>query len=257
MQQSIVCLKLIIKSFHLLIMASNNPQSTLEGSSTLFSKKDHQNQEDIWDDTALIRAYEKSVKAIKKKLGSTQIKTESTATKSQQAHESSESEEDNVEEEAANEDVTYSAQGRNWKILDLCMAVYSEDGLLYPAKIQSIFESKEGDKKCIIQYLHYLNEEEKYLRELMEYSEDLEAEYDSEPLEPTHKTPNKISLTELKGPAVDFMPKGFSIPPPPPPPLLGEASTDDMDALYSMLLSWYMSGYHTGYYFAKKQINNK
>ena len=194
-------------------MASNNSQSKSEESSTLFSKNNHLNQEEIWDDTALIRAYEKSVRAIKKKLSSTQIKTENAASKSQQEHESSESEEENIEEEAVDEDAIYSAHGRNWKILDLCMAVYSEDGLIYPAKIQSIFESKEGNKKCIIQYLHYLNEEEKYLSDLMEYSEDPDAEYETETLEPTHKISNKIPLTELKGPVADFMPKGFNFPP--------------------------------------------
>jgi len=35
-----------------------------------------------------------------------------------------------------------------------------------------------------------------------------------------------------------------------PPPILPDAAsiTDDKDALYGMLISWYMSGYHTGYY---------
>nr|AZB48666.1 survival of motor neuron 1 isoform D2B3457 [Homo sapiens]AZB48673.1 survival of motor neuron 2 isoform D2B3457 [Homo sapiens] len=34
---------------------------------------------------------------------------------------------------------------------------------------------------------------------------------------------------------------------PPPPPICPD-SLDDADALGSMLISWYMSGYHTGYY---------
>ena len=34
---------------------------------------------------------------------------------------------------------------------------------------------------------------------------------------------------------------------PPPPPICPD-SPDDDDTLGSMLISWYMSGYHTGYY---------
>lgn len=37
--------------------------------------------------------------------------------------------------------------------------------------------------------------------------------------------------------------------PPPPPPAAWPSSTDDSedsDSLYSMLMSWYMAGYHTG-----------
>ena len=38
-------------------------------------------------------------------------------------------------------------------------------------------------------------------------------------------------------------------PPPPPPPLLPEGVVrGDEEALANMLMSWYMSGYHTGYY---------
>uniref|UniRef100_A0A5F9D816 Survival Motor Neuron Gemin2-binding domain-containing protein n=1 Tax=Oryctolagus cuniculus TaxID=9986 RepID=A0A5F9D816_RABIT len=39
---------------------------------------------------------------------------------------------------------------------------------------------------------------------------------------------------------------------PPPPPICPD-SLDDADALGSMLISWYMSGYHTGYYMGFKQ----
>uniref|UniRef100_A0A8C4PS00 Survival Motor Neuron Gemin2-binding domain-containing protein n=1 Tax=Equus asinus TaxID=9793 RepID=A0A8C4PS00_EQUAS len=39
---------------------------------------------------------------------------------------------------------------------------------------------------------------------------------------------------------------------PPPPPICPD-SLEDADALGSMLISWYMSGYHTGYYMGFKQ----
>ena len=39
------------------------------------------------------------------------------------------------------------------------------------------------------------------------------------------------------------------MPPPPPPPVVDEEEVgSDSEALYSMLIAWYMSGYHTGYY---------
>ncbi len=34
----------------------------------------------------------------------------------------------------------------------------------------------------------------------------------------------------------------------PPPPPMSPDSLEDDEALGSMLISWYMSGYHTGYY---------
>ena len=38
------------------------------------------------------------------------------------------------------------------------------------------------------------------------------------------------------------------LPPPPPPDVDEDLLESDSEALYSMLIAWYMSGYHTGYY---------
>ncbi|XP_074851511.1 survival of motor neuron protein-like isoform X2 [Carettochelys insculpta] len=50
-------------------------------------------------------------------------------------------------------------------------------------------------------------------------------------------------------------PPPFPIGPPliPPPPPLDPDSPEDEEALGSMLIAWYMSGYHTGYYLGLKQ----
>ena len=53
-----------------------------------------------------------------------------------------------------------------------------------------------------------------------------------------------------------------SIPPPPPSPFFMDTGNDSLasseeDALASMLMSWYMSGYHTGYYQATKKFLQK
>lgn len=36
------------------------------------------------------------------------------------------------------------------------------------------------------------------------------------------------------------------VPPPPPPHLTGSFPEEDAEALSAMLMSWYMSGFHTG-----------
>lgn len=36
--------------------------------------------------------------------------------------------------------------------------------------------------------------------------------------------------------------------PPPPPPVDDDVMDGDNEAMCSMLMAWYMSGYHTGYY---------
>ena len=43
-----------------------------------------------------------------------------------------------------------------------------------------------------------------------------------------------------------------SVPPPPPP--MPAAPGSENEAMYSMLISWYMSGYHTGYYQVKDKL---
>ncbi len=139
---------------------------------------------------------------------------------------------------------------KDWRVLDLCTAVYSEDGLVYPATIQEIYEDDcddNGEKKCRIQYVDYLNEEDKYLSELMEYNEN---EFLEEQEEESKQAEDK---GEKKPKAVIGEFPGLAIPPPPPPPMFTSASTGaaNEDSLYSMLLAWYMSGYQTGYYFAK------
>ena len=48
-------------------------------------------------------------------------------------------------------------------------------------------------------------------------------------------------------PSMPFSPSSLSIPPPPPPSAWPSSTSDlDSDSLYSMLMSWYMAGYHTG-----------
>ncbi|XP_062456369.1 survival motor neuron protein-like isoform X3 [Rhea pennata] len=56
-------------------------------------------------------------------------------------------------------------------------------------------------------------------------------------------------------PFLSCWPPPFPTGPPliPPPPPMGPDSPEDDEALGSMLIAWYMSGYHTGYYLGLKQ----
>ena len=255
-------------------------------SNVLFSKNDQEDQDDVWDDTALIRAYEKSVGLINKKLNE---KSKSNLPSSDQKRsdldqdmndEEDEVDEDDevdidveedLEEEYDENETDYKGSQlehlnlvkkkdlSEWKEGDLCMAVFTEDNLVYRAEIIEIFNET---KKCIVKYLFYANEEEKLLSDLYELNED---------------TFKKISQAENPKPTQVFehTSSGFSntqpfkppqhIPPPPPPPALAtlfenkapsELSNEE-EGLYTMLMSWYMSGYHTGYYFGLKQASKK
>lgn len=78
-------------------------------------------------------------------------------------------------------------------------------------------------------------------------SDEMESEVSNEVKAKTSQS----SKWEPIPPPTSFFPSGpshFPIPPPPPPSIWpgGQLSGEDPDALYSMLMSWYMAGYHTG-----------
>lgn len=59
-----------------------------------------------------------------------------------------------------------------------------------------------------------------------------------QPVEPDSSFPTHIHGHASHAP--------MSIPPPPPPAAWPSGAEMDSDSLYSMLMSWYMAGYHTG-----------
>jgi survival motor neuron protein len=143
------------------------------------------------------------------------------------------------------------------------MAVFSEDGLLYPAEIIKIYEKN----KCLVRYLYYLNEEEKNLDDLIEYDENEIENLDEN--EENNKHENKTSKNDQKNSSkckqkkVNLEEKfknvnlSDSIEPPPlpffppllsPPPTSNNLNENINQSLHSMLMSWYMAGYHTGFY---------
>ncbi|PAV67753.1 hypothetical protein WR25_04250 [Diploscapter pachys] len=180
---------------------------------TTVYKKGEEDSE--WDDTELIQMYDESIKATYEKIG------EGNAKK-------------------ANESAVLSPL--DWKIGDKCMALYHEDELWYPATIQ---ELAHQEAKARVIFEGYENEEwidmKDLNREIDEIDEEESIDMKSEMIEPhpSQKKPHPSVMPPLG---------------PPPPFALNPTGTipDDEQAKSAMLMSWYMAGYHTGYYAASK-----
>lgn len=159
-----------------------------------------------------------------------------------------------------------------------CRAIFSEDGREYEAIIQSVNQNKGT---CVVKYIGYDNEEEvpsatlrpsqgatarQYqIQQALENagSDNItETEDDGEHVDPfediTSNGASWIGQSEFYNSRQDpflhtpFLPSqnpmNVPIPPPPPPYLTSQFPEEDSEALSAMLLSWYMSGFHTGYY---------
>ncbi|XP_019486706.1 PREDICTED: survival motor neuron protein-like [Hipposideros armiger] len=155
-----------------------------------------------------------------------------------------------------------------WKVGDKCSAIWSEDGCIYPATIASVDFKRET---CVVVYTGYGNREEQNLSDLLSPTSEVannieknaqenenESQISTDESENSSRSPgNKPNNIKSKAaPWNSFLPPpppmpGSGMGPgkiiPPPPPICSD-SLDDADALGSMLISWYMSGYHTGYY---------
>uniref|UniRef100_A0A1I8C089 Tudor domain-containing protein n=1 Tax=Meloidogyne hapla TaxID=6305 RepID=A0A1I8C089_MELHA len=179
----------------------------------LFTRKQTSVFDEVWDDTELIKMYEKSTAK------------------------------------------TY------WRIGDHCMAPYEGDGQWYAAKIESINISKgtcfvifDGyDTKATVKLDSLLTEEQvEWCSDEAEQEEDDNKECEDKPsstdLEPSSTTKNNGKKTNEAN-----IGSVFPIPdlcPPPPDYLINKVSTagTDREALTNALMSWYMAGYHTGFY---------
>ncbi|CAJ0594117.1 unnamed protein product [Cylicocyclus nassatus] len=204
--------------------------------SVVFKKDESVENEDVWDDTELIKMYEDSVSATYSKLGG-------------------------------------AATSKSWSVGDSCLARYSDDDLFYPAKILEIREQKGPCTEYLVLYEGYGNSEWVSADDLMVASseegsqDDGNITMDSAPDDtlvtesvrvtkvkrerPSRKTPSSSSRN---GPTRPH-PSIPSIAPPPPMVMPRLAVPDEAEALSSMLMAWYMSGYHTGYYQAIRDMN--
>ncbi|NXL37732.1 SMN protein, partial [Glaucidium brasilianum] len=238
---------------------------------------------DVWDDAALIKAYDKAVASFK------------SALKNGECSEHSDRQEQRLgmtrknNKRNRNRKRRYTVPSRQatspWKVGDSCNAVWSEDGNLYLATIAAI-NQKRGT--CVVTYTGYGNQEEQNLSDLLppaivngmgcsgeNEDETLYSTEESEKSFPSYQNKNNCTRARFSpqnlffpappaagglgrpGPTLRASPCFLSCWPPsfparppmipPPPPMMADYPEDD-EALGSMLIAWYMSGYHTGYY---------
>nr|XP_044990487.1 survival motor neuron protein [Jaculus jaculus]XP_044990488.1 survival motor neuron protein [Jaculus jaculus] len=261
--------------------------------SVLFRRGTGQSDDsDIWDDTALIKAYDKAVASFKHALKNGDICEPSDKPKSTPRRKPA--------KKNKNQKKNATAPLKQWKVGDKCSAVWSEDGCIYPATIASVDFKR---KTCVVVYTGYGNREEQNLSDLLSPTHEAANSIEQNARENEHESqvstdesesssgspgnkPNKSKASPWScflppppppppGPGLGPGKPGlkFNGPPPPPPPLLScwmppfpsgppiipppppisPDSLDDSGALGSMLISWYMSGYHTGYYMGFRQ----
>ncbi|CAK9804500.1 Survival motor neuron protein [Anthophora plagiata] len=223
--------------------------------------------EDAWDDSALIKAYDKAVNLAKeevvKRIGMEvqNLQPQQTAQNFKQPQHTN----------------------KKWIVGAPCRAVYTEDGKIYEAVITKIYENSDT---CLVRFIGYRNKQKVELSCLLE-SEGFQKQVDQRrnALAKKHSEENETDETKfsqninshrynrdkmdceseetktykqhfMPGPsfnsAADVMPPA----PPLPPQLMAKLPDSDADALSSMLMSWYISGFHTGYYYGLKQASN-
>ncbi|KAM7018412.1 LOW QUALITY PROTEIN: survival motor neuron protein 1 [Tautogolabrus adspersus] len=111
---------------------------------------------DIWDDTALVKAYDKAVASFKTALKGGD---EPQASKKNQPAKKRKNNKKNQSRKRTN-----APPDKVWQVGDSCCAYWSEDGQLYAATITSIDE-KRGT--CVVVFTGYGNEEEQNLEDLL------------------------------------------------------------------------------------------
>ncbi|KAK9522602.1 hypothetical protein VZT92_019054 [Zoarces viviparus] len=123
----------------------------------LFSRGGGQSDDsDIWDDTALIKAYDKAVASFKTALKG---EDEPEASEKNLPGKKRKNNKKNQSRKRAN-----APPDKEWQVGDSCSAYWSEDGQLYAATI-SFIDEKRGT--CVVVYTEYGNEEEQNLEDLL------------------------------------------------------------------------------------------
>ncbi|XP_033634942.1 survival motor neuron protein-like [Asterias rubens] len=120
-------------------------------------KSDDNDASDIWDDTALIKAYDKAIKSIQGR-GSNEESGEVENGRSSASNASRRRKRKYYSHHKMNR------KKQGWKVGDRCRATYTEDEFIYDAVIKLI---DSDTSTCWVTYIGYGNEEEKELSELM------------------------------------------------------------------------------------------
>ncbi|KAI9562349.1 hypothetical protein GHT06_013314 [Daphnia sinensis] len=128
----------------------------MAGNNFVLFNRDDQGQdshEDVWDDAALIQAYDRAVNLAKEKVAS-ELSLEDENPKITAS---------DVSDEEQSKSPSISTEKGDWVVGENVRAVYSEDGLEYEAIILKI---DKKNSSCLIRFLGYENEEIVYLRDL-------------------------------------------------------------------------------------------
>lgn len=250
-------------------------------------------EEDIWDDTALVQAYDRAVSLAKDEVARRMGLDKGSIS----GNESSASSKPRRRKKRHNKECMLQ-----WRVGAPCCAVYSGDGVIYEATIDALFHNRGT---CLVKYIGYGNEEEVPLKILqpsqgqaarkmqeaaaaqdmqeqllhngleMECSDGdstkrsvFKPKFGAVPKSPQRSKMDWESQT-VQPPRPHYFPPRFRplrmpsmgippmvVPPPPPPHLTASFPEEDAEALSAMLMSWYMSGFHTGYYQGLKQAKN-
>lgn len=225
-------------------------------------------EDEVWDDRALINAYDKAVKKVNAKIANKQICAPNTTTNKSKQCKSKDS------SNQTNKTLINNNSNNDWHLGQYCRTVYNEDGIQYESQIISI---NPQNNSCVVKYIGYGNEEEKSFNELKpslgKRARELQSQlFDKQDINNsnsdtdqdvncfTHKL-NDSKQNKSSSTSSWFMPSSSNSASqpivPPPLPFCAESSMpNDDESLASMLMSWYMSGYHTGYYRALKQFKH-
>lgn len=204
--------------------------------------------ENVWDDALLIKAYDSSLKLAKEELARRIARStngKKTPTKVRDA-------DPTEDDEYFPLDSKQSEEGNpSFKVGDYARATY-DDGVDYEGKILSIDELQG---MCRLRYIGYDNEQDVRICDLvpswgkkvrrLQFARakvDLDAN-DAQNGQECKKTKTRFPMAQPSG-----LPFGAIPPPPPMPPMLGQSLCEDSEHLSAMLMSWYMSGYYTGIY---------
>lgn len=198
-----------------------------------------QEDDDIWDDTLVIKAYEQSIKLQQAEAAK---RIARATNKKQQLNDSDEVRMERVE--------SSESESQEFKVGDFVRATYDEDSIDYEATIETI----DDNGNCLIKFIGYNNEQTTAIEDLLPswgpnerakqaaQADEANQENDAEEVDEGVDEGFASNVTSMQFSSV--------IPPPPMPPMPtmmndGNVESEHMSA---MLMSWYMSGYYTGYY---------
>ncbi|XP_030239486.1 survival motor neuron protein isoform X2 [Drosophila navojoa] len=210
----------------------------------------------IWEDSLLIKAYDDSINLARETLA--RRIADSTNTREANGPEKKEAASTSDVDLEPQEDA--EEQEPVFKVGDFARATYT-DGLDYEGTVISI---NEIAGTCVLRYVGYENEQEVLLADLLP-SWGNRARRDqilySKRAEPEEAQPEQRAKASKKSGSKSKGSPGLVMPPMPlVPPMFspsGGMNGEPEQDFVAMLTAWYMSGYYTGLYQGRKEINAK